>query len=61
MKVGEWIGGYVGAIAVGHGARMAENERRDGTGVRGGGNDGWIATVAEMIGDRNRAVYRVGG
>ena len=45
MKVGEWMGGYVGAIAVGHGARMAENERRDGTGFRGGGDDGGIAAI----------------
>ena len=48
MKVGEWIGGFVGAIseyAVGHGARMAENERRDGTGFRGGGDDGGIAAI----------------
>ena len=47
MKVGEWIGGFVGTIseyAVGHGARMAENERRDRTG-RGGGDDGGIAAI----------------
>ena len=55
-----FVGSYVGAVseyAAGHGARMAENAGRDGTGVRGGGDDGWIAAIAEMIGSWDRAIF----
>ena len=42
--------GAVSEYATGHGTRMAENAGRDGTGVRGRGDDGGIAVIAEMIG-----------
>ena len=49
--------GAVSEYAAGHGARMAANAGRDGTGVRGRGDDGGIAAIAEMIGSWDRAIF----